>query len=224
MNTAPPIDEGISDFSTDEAAQEIRNSKGLTHKQINDGYMDGFLPPLDAQVVLLGCEGAGKTCLADTFLGKEFHDTPPTEGADQFEITIKATSDWKLMSEEEKMADLEKQALLEAEFFLSSKEDNQIISPQVSPPPTVEVKPTTSSSTDLGLPTRSITNVSLCSEESRVPGSHSAASIKMNQMFVTLKDFQQLKSLQEKYDPNKRYINLWDCAGQQVYTSLKNNI
>ena len=33
-------------------------------------------------------------------------------------------------------------------------------------------------------------------------------------------EFQQLKALQEEYDPEKKYIHLWDFAGQQVSGSL----
>ena len=204
----------ITDSPTHKETQEDRDSPDLTHEQVNDGYMDGLLPPLDAQVVLIGCEGAGKTCLADTFLGKGFHDTPSTEGADQFEITIKTTSDWKLMSEEEKMADLEKQALLETEFFLSSKEDDLAMLPQLSSPLTAEATTNTSLSTNPSLPATNSTAMPLSDDTSTLPVTHSVAKKKM--MILTLADFQQLKSLQEKYDPNKRYINLWDFAGQQV--------
>ena len=215
LSTASPDEDDTSDSPTNGATQEDSDSPDLTHQQVNDGYMDGLLPPLDAQVVLVGCEGAGKTCLTDTFLGKEFQNTPPTEGADQFEINIKATSDWKLMNEEEKMEDLENQALLETEFFLSSKEDDDLeTQPLVLSPPTTEVTPTTSSSTDLSLSPSTSTAKPLSKETFTSPGPHLEATKKI--MFVTLKDFQQLKSLQEKYDPNKRYINLWDCAGQQV--------
>ena len=52
-----------------------------THKEISKGYMDGMLPSSDARLVLLGYEGSGKTCLADTLVGKSFQeDTAPTEG------------------------------------------------------------------------------------------------------------------------------------------------
>ena len=215
LSTASPDEDDTSDSPTNGATQEDSDSPDLTHQQVNDGYMDGLLPPLDAQVVLVGCEGAGKTCLTDTFLGKEFQNTPPTEGADQFEISIKAILDWKLMSEEEKMEDLGNQALLETEFFLSTKEDDDLATkPPVLSPPAAEVTPTTSSSTGFSLPTSSSTATPLSEEKSTSPVPHSETTKEM--MFVTLKDFQQLNSLQEKYDPNKRYINLWDCAGQQV--------
>ena len=33
---------------------------------------------------------------------------------------------------------------------------------------------------------------------------------------ISPEEFQQLKALQEEYDPEKKYIHLWDFAGQQV--------
>lgn len=81
--------------------------------------MDGCLPIIDPRVILLGCEGSGKTSLVDTFVGNSFRNTAPTEGADQMKISIKTAANWKLMSEKEKLSDLKKQALLESEFFVS---------------------------------------------------------------------------------------------------------
>ena len=37
MSTSP-IDEGTSDFPTDGATQEDRDSPDLTHEEVNDGY------------------------------------------------------------------------------------------------------------------------------------------------------------------------------------------
>ena len=91
----------------------------VTLEEINESYMDGCLPIVDPRVVLLGCEGSGKTSLIDTFVGNSFHNTSPTEGADQMEISVTTAADWKVMNEEEKIGDLKKQALLESEFFVS---------------------------------------------------------------------------------------------------------
>ena len=81
--------------------------------------MDGCLPIVDPRVVLLGCEGSRKTSLIDTFVGNSnsFHNTSPTEGADQMEISVTTAADWKVMNEEEKIEDLKKQTLLECKFF-----------------------------------------------------------------------------------------------------------
>ena len=37
----------------------------VTLEEINESYMDGCLPIVDPRVVLLGCEGSGKTSLID---------------------------------------------------------------------------------------------------------------------------------------------------------------
>ena len=84
--------------------------------------MDGCLPIVDPRVVLLGCEGSGKTSLIDTLVGNSFRNTSPTEGADQMEISVTTAADWKIMNKKERTADLKKQALLESEFFSSLKE------------------------------------------------------------------------------------------------------
>ena len=64
--------------------------------------MDGMLPPSDARLVLLGYEGSGKSCLADTLVGKSFQDTTPAEGADQLEISITTAANWELMDKSKK--------------------------------------------------------------------------------------------------------------------------
>jgi len=74
----------------------------MTHEEVNEGYMEGSLPIVDPRVVLLGCEGSGKTSLIDTFVGKRFQDTPATEGADQMEITVTTAANWELIDEKQK--------------------------------------------------------------------------------------------------------------------------
>jgi len=94
-----------------------------THDEISKGYMDGMLPSSDARLVLLGYEGSGKTCLADTLVGKSFQeDTTPTEGADQFEIGVTTAANWELMDDSEKIINLEKQTFLETKHYLSLNE------------------------------------------------------------------------------------------------------
>jgi len=91
----------------------------MTLEDVNEGYIDGSLPIVDPRVVLLGCEGSGKTSLIDTFVGNSFQNTPATEGADQMEISVTTLANWELTNEKQKAQDLKKQALLEAEFFSS---------------------------------------------------------------------------------------------------------
>jgi len=82
------------------------DSPNLTFEEINERYIDGSLQPLDPHVVLLGCEGSGKTSLIDTFIGKSFQHTPATEGADQMEISVTTAANWELMNENQKILDL----------------------------------------------------------------------------------------------------------------------
>ena len=84
----------------------------VTLEEVNESYMDGCLPIVDPRVVLLGCEGSGKTSLIDTFVGNSFRNTSPTEGAEQMEISITTAADWKIMSEEEKITDLQNKPFL----------------------------------------------------------------------------------------------------------------
>jgi len=60
--------------------------------------MDGELPGPDVRVALLGAEGSGKTCLSHTLVGKDYQDTPPTEGVDNMEIAVESTTDWRPLS------------------------------------------------------------------------------------------------------------------------------
>ena len=53
---------------------------GVTRENWNKGYQDGLMDSLDIRVALLGPEGSGKTCLADTLTGQKFqYNTLPTK-------------------------------------------------------------------------------------------------------------------------------------------------
>jgi len=36
-------------------------------------------------------------------------------------------------------------------------------------------------------------------------------------MYITKEEFQELKAMKEKYNPRRRYVHLWDFAGQQIF-------
>jgi len=184
-----------------------------THEEINKGYMDGMLPSSDARLVLLGYEGSGKTCLADTLVGKSFQeDTAPTEGADQFEIGVITAANWELMDDSEKIINLEKRTFLETEFFLSSKDDQLVAktTPLVSSP-IKNTKPVAKAKYG-GV----LSKISAFFKWGSSP--QSDKKLKPSKKFtpISTEEFQQLKVLQEQYDPEKKYIHLWDFAGQQV--------
>ena len=178
-----------------------------THEDITKGYVDGMLPSSDARLVLLGYEGSGKTCLADTLVGKSFQDTPPTEGADQLEISITMAANWEVMNKAEKLDDLEKQALLEAQFFLSSNSESSNAKSNTT---FLSLSTTEKQTTDDEQEVKSDNKVDVGSGKSKTPPT--------DKRFVPIspEEFQHLKALQEEYDPEKKYIHLWDFAGQQV--------
>ena len=86
----------------------------LTVEDVNKGYMNGELLGPDIRVALLGAEGSGKTCLSHTLVGKDFEDTAPTEGAAHMEIVVESTTNWKPLTHDEKLEDLDKQKCLES--------------------------------------------------------------------------------------------------------------
>ena len=191
--------------------------------------MDGMLPSSDARLVLLGYEGSGKSCLADTLVGKSFQeDTAPTEGADQFEIGVTTAANWELMDESEKLENIEKQTFLETEYFLSSKNDQAVATkaPFV-PSPGEDHQPAPKAKAKHGGILSRITTFfkwggSQQSDKGVQPHQKSKEEIQNLQIPyktftpISQEEFQQLKALQEEYDPEKKYIHLWDFAGQQV--------
>ena len=216
-------------------------SASTTHDEVNESYMDGCLPIVDPRVVLLGCEGSGKTSLIDTFVGNSFRNNSPTEGADQLEISVTTAADWKIMNEEEKLADLKKQALLESEFFVSLKKwCISLEIPQAAQPPTILTSselPTQLSLSSVCAATPTMPTQSTPMDESssstvkrgamaepprsfpQIPLNPRSLPGKFHKKFVyiTKEEFQQLKAMKEKYNPRRRYVHLWDFAGQQIF-------
>ena len=215
----------------------------VTLEEVNESYMDGALPIVDPRVVLLGCEGSGKTSLIDTFVGNSFRNTSPTEGADQMEISVTTAANWKIMNEKEKISDLKKQALLESEFFLSLKKwcISLEVPPAAMPPSNVtsSALPTQQRSspvpvTTLATPTSSTSTDEPSSTIERGPMAELPKSLQQipqiplnprlvhgkvhkKIMYITKEEFQQLKTMKQKYNPRKRYVHLWDFAGQQIF-------
>ena len=196
--------------------------------------MDGCLPIIDPRVVLLGCEGSGKTSLIDTFVGNSFQNTPPTEGAEQMKISITTAANWKLMSEKEKIADLKKQALLESEFYVSLKKwcSSLEIPPAAQASSLVAPSTTSTRQRSFSMPTYSYTmstdeqssstvkRGAMAEPPEYLPKIHLSphyVHVKVHKKYITKEEFQELKRMKEKYNPRKRYVHLWDFAGQQIF-------
>jgi len=197
----------------------------MTLEEINKGYIDGSLPIVDPRVVLLGCEGSGKTSLIDTFLGNSFRNTPATEGADQMEISVTTMANWELINEKKKLAELKKQALLEAEFFLSIRKCCQSLGIPQSLTTSAQSSSTAAATPTLPTSTASANNSSSSADRATVteiPKPSQAhfsscnvpSQVKSKFTYITKEDFQELKTMTEKYDPRRKYVHLWDFAGQ----------
>ena len=208
----------------------------VTLEEVNESYMDGCLLIVDPHVVLLGCEGSGKTSLIDTFVGKSFRSTSPTEGADQMEISITTAADWKIMNEKEKIADLKKQTLLESEFFSTLKElcGSLEIPPAAQPlstaassapstqhtaPMTTPTMPTPSTWTDEPSAVKRDAVAETPKALPQIPLNPRSSPGKLHKKFVyiTKEEFQEFKAMKQKYNPKRRYVHLWDFAGQQIF-------
>ena len=173
----------------------------LSHEILNKAFLDSTLPSPDIRVAMIGTEGSGKTCLGDTLTGQEFKDTSPTEGADEMEIVVKNTADWSILTKEEMIENLQQQVLQEATHCAAEHK------PQVSP--SSAIKPTSDAT---ALPSH-LSKVK--SDGSSLPMLNLPGGDKM--YILTIEEFKQLPSIIEKYDPLRRYLNIWDYAGQQVF-------
>ena len=209
-----------------------------TLKEVNENYMDGCISIVDPKVVLLGCEGSGKTSLIDTLVGNSFRNTSPTEGADQKEISVTTSADWKIISAEDKIADIQKQ---HSEFFISVNElfDSFEVSLAAQPPSTVAATtiptqhnlysipvntptmPTSSISTDE--PSSSTVKRDAMAEPPKslpqIPLNPHSSSGKLHKtsVYITKEEFQESKTMKEKYNRRRRYFHLWDFTGQQIF-------
>ena len=207
----------------------------VTLKQVDESYMEGCVSIVDPQVVLLGSKGSGKTCLIDTLVGNSFRNTSPTEGADQMEISVTTAADWKIISPEDKITDITKQ---HSEFFISISElfNSFEVSLAVQPlstvtstalsaqhdlysiPVTTPTMPTSSTSTEeqsaqrdaMAEPPQSVPQIPLNRRSS-------TSKLLKKSVYITKEEFQESKTMKQKYNPSTRYFHLWDFTGQQIF-------
>ena len=263
----------------------------LTDEDVNKGYMDGELLGPDVRIALLGAEGSGKTSLCHTLVGKDFQDTAPTEGADHMEIIVESTTNWRPLTHEEKLEDLDKQKCLESMSsamklkksrpFSSSRPVSIAVStssllhgssvsstvvasstPAVHSTQTVSLPHSTIVSSAIPISSLSPTSASSILNYSINPASRSYSALSSpihyprfdpqsssndpqhtlatsspiptkkqklssnsdlslpankNSPFVSVRAIENLKAFRESYDPKKKYVNIWDFAGQQVF-------
>jgi len=197
----------------------------ITRKAISDGYLESVLLSSNVRVAMLGSEGSGKTCLADTLTNREFYDTPPTTGASQMEVVVKSTVDWSPMTSEETIDNLQQQMLQEAKHWTE----------QTASPP----KPTTTSSRYM--PSSATTNTTRVTSTTKASSSanklvypnqpiHPHAQpiypdppmLKLpgeeETYLLTMDEYRKLPSVLRSYDPTTMYISIWDYAGQSVFS------
>ena len=156
----------------------------------------------------MGTEGSGKTCLGDTLTGQDFKDTSPTEGADEMEIVVKNTVDWCVLTKEEMIENLQQQVLQEAKHCAIEHRSQDT---------TLSATKATSSATKA---TSGASSLQSNLSKSK-PDAPSLPMLKLpggdNMYILTIEEFKQLPSIIEKYDPLRRYLNIWDYAGQHVF-------
>ena len=218
--------------------------------------MDGELLGPDVRVALLGAEGSGKTCLSHTLVGRNFQETAPTEGAEHMEIVVESTTNWKPLTHEEKLEDLDKQKCLESISSAAKLFKSQQISSSRSSRPSVSTSRVHVSSGSYVLHTgctNSFTCPVSCHQSIHSASSHftdstapiippgfdpsiflssdvsqqavipSAKKLKLSSninddgSFVSVYAIENLKAFKQSYDPKKKYVNIWDFAGQQVF-------
>ena len=199
--------------------------------------MDGELLGPDVRVALLGAEDSGKTCLSHTLVGKDYQDTPPTEGVDHMEIVVESTTNWQPLTDEQKLDDLEKQKYLEA-MHMSATRPRQPASVTTSSymPSTLSAatNPSTQAplhhidSSSIQLPSSSNTKRPHPPSQGSYMSKQTSPKSKKQKRFssrlshdektlLSIEKFKSLKAIRERYNPYKKYINIWDFAGQAVF-------
>ena len=166
----------------------------MTRDDWNRGYEDGVLPSLDVQVMLIGPEGSGKTCLADTLTGQKFKYTYPTKGAEKMEVVVKKTENWTVINNLSE--NLQMRMLQEAKYCATEQSKCDSEGANVSTTSTTELNP------------------SLSAPDPKRPKTE---LVDDSMQMLSTEEFRELSPLSDDYDPHRRYISVWDYGGQQVF-------
>ena len=181
---------------------------------------------------MLGAEGSGKTCLADTLTEQEFYNTPPTKGARQMEVVVKSTLDWSPMTSEETIDNLQHQMLQEAKHWTEQtakpSTNTGLIPPSTNATCTASSSSLTnqpgslnaSMSTSLPVyPDPPLSNASMSASQPVYPDLPMLKLPGEEEMYLlTMDEYRKLPSVLEDYDPDTKYISIWDYAGQSVFS------
>ena len=170
----------------------------LSLDDVNEVFMSSSAPSPDVRVAMMGSEGAGKTCLVDTLTDKDFKNTSPTKGVDEMEVIVTNAVDWSVLTKEEMIDNLQEQVLQELKHCTAQQSQ-----------PVQDFSTSTTKSAPLALSpkAKSITP--------SLPNLELPSGDKM--YFLTIEEFKRLPSIIGKYDPLRKYLNIWDYAGQQVF-------
>lgn len=168
---------------------------GLTRDDWNRGY-DSVMPSLDVRVALIGPEGSGKTSLADTLTGQEFKYNYPTKGAEKMEVVVKKTENWTVINN---LANsLQTRMLQEAKHCAMEQSKCEMEDAKMESPL---------------MPSHKKIKQEVDDDSSMETLSTDEFSTEM----LSSKEFSELPPLSDDYDPNRRYISIWDYGGQQVF-------
>ena len=156
---------------------------------------EGLAESRDLQVLLVGAENTGKTCLVSSFLGEQFVEgQSATDGAD-VEVCELYCKEWTRISHSDKTDHLQYQFASQCKNDAIKKMSPQIIRQENSTSTTVEENKTTS------IPVRKTQDAVYSDIDS-----HGMQDI-----------LQTASSEAPQYDPDSLNVTMWDFAGQTIF-------
>ena len=154
---------------------------------------EGLAESRDLQVLLVGAENTGKTCLISSFLGENFVEgQSPTKGAD-VEVCKIYCKEWARISHFDKTNHLQYQFASQCKYDAIKKMSHGII--------------TQTGFTNVGIKEDEVTSVA-------VVNATPATDIDSHSMQEILPNVSSKASL---YDPDSLNATLWDFAGQTIF-------
>ena len=153
---------------------------------------EGLAESRDLQVLLVGAENTGKTCLISSFLGEDFVEgQSATEGAD-VEVCKIYCKEWARISHFDKTNHLQYQFASQCKYDAIKKMSHGII--------------TQTGLTNVGIKEDKVTSVAVNATQATDIDSRSMQQIVPN-----------VSSKASLYDPDSLNATLWDFAGQTIF-------